>query len=249
MTERPPVNIVTAAAGLCFVALGILLLLQRAGHVELRQILDLWPVALVVLGGALAWQATRGGQVQGNSGGAIAALFWLGLLGLLFGYTADRTQRSELQREPGRVSAVAIMGGQKQFDRTGPLYGGMVTTVMGGAVLDLRQMEIGRGEEAVLDLFTVFGGTEIRVPREWTVELAATTVMGGVDDARSGDDWVEPESTEDASATGEMPPTGEVPVTDEIGSTSQVEPVAASSARPRLVITGTIVMGGLKILN
>ena len=96
------------------------------------------------------------------------------------------------------------MGGQKQFDRTGPLYGGMVTTVMGGAVLDLRQMEIGRGEEAVLDLFTVFGGTEIRVPREWTVELAATTVMGGVDDARSGDDWVEPESTEDASATGEQ---------------------------------------------
>jgi hypothetical protein len=231
MTERPPVNVVNVAAGLCFVALGILLLLHRQGYMELRQILDLWPVALVVLGGALAWQATRGGDTRGNSGGAIAALVWLGLIGLLFGYTADRTRRAEAEVGPGRVAAVAIMGGQQQFDRTGPLESGLVTTVMGGARLDLRQMTIAPGEHAVLDIFTVFGGTEIHVPPEWHVETNMMTVMGGVSDERL--DW----SDTGSSQVPAQPADSDQPV--------QI----ASTERPKLVITGTIVMGGLKLLN
>src|SRR5690606_5596732 len=69
MGTRPPgINIVNAAVGACFIALGVLLLLEGNGVVQMEQIVRLWPIGLVVLGAAAVWQASRGGDAMPRSG-------------------------------------------------------------------------------------------------------------------------------------------------------------------------------------
>ena len=51
---------------------------------------------------------------------------------------------------------------------------------MGGCELDMRDASI-KGE-AVINVFAVFGGISIKVPRDWTVILHGTPIMGGFDE-------------------------------------------------------------------
>ena len=55
-----------------------------------------------------------------------------------------------------------------------------LTAVFGGIDLDLRAADIqGR---ARVDIFTMFGGVEIKVPPTWRVQLVTLPVFGGTDD-------------------------------------------------------------------
>jgi predicted membrane protein len=51
---------------------------------------------------------------------------------------------------------------------------------MGGCELDLRHAAI--DGEAVIEIFALWGGIEIRVPEDWTVVSRVTPLLGGVDD-------------------------------------------------------------------
>ena len=53
---------------------------------------------------------------------------------------------------------------------------------MGGCEIDLRQASIEPGTEAVIDVFALWGGIEIKVPDDWTVVTRVTPLMGGVED-------------------------------------------------------------------
>lgn len=61
--------------------------------------------------------------------------------------------------------------------------GGNVTTIFGGTKLDLTQAKLAPGEN-VLELTTIFGSANIRVPQNWKVILNVTSIFGGFDDKR-----------------------------------------------------------------
>jgi len=208
------------------VAFGVLLLMQRAGTIEMRQIVELWPLVLVIVGAAVVWQGTRGGDLRG-SGACAGWLFWVVVLGLVFSHAYDRQAAAEAAAEEGAVNTFAVMSGDRRAPVEGAFRGGRITTVLGGAHLDLTRASLAPGETAVVDVFNALGGTEIRVPAHWLVEIRTTTVAGGVTDQRGArDDGLD---TGDADAAGESSATPPVP------------------ARPRLVIEGVVFMGGVAI--
>ena len=53
---------------------------------------------------------------------------------------------------------------------------------MGGCEIDLRKASIAPGTEAVIDVFAMWGGIEVKVPPDWTVITRAIPIMGGVED-------------------------------------------------------------------
>ena len=53
---------------------------------------------------------------------------------------------------------------------------------MGGINLDLRDATM-EGSEATIDVSTLMGGVNIRVPRKWRVVNRIVPVMGGVKDS------------------------------------------------------------------
>jgi hypothetical protein len=75
------------------------------------------------------------------------------------------------------VDIVAVLGGFERRISTQDFRGGEITAVMGGCALDLRGAAIVK--EAVINVFTIWGGINIKVPPDWTVILNGTPVMGG----------------------------------------------------------------------
>jgi hypothetical protein len=59
-----------------------------------------------------------------------------------------------------------------------------LTAIMGGIQIDFRQAAI--NGEAVIDLFVLMGGVEIKVPPDWVVSNQAIAIMGGAQDKTTG---------------------------------------------------------------
>ena len=61
--------------------------------------------------------------------------------------------------------------------------GGKLTSILGGAALNLVNAELAPGTH-VLDIFVLFGGCDIRVPSGMNVKVKATPIFGGFSDGR-----------------------------------------------------------------
>jgi hypothetical protein len=216
-------NLPNVALGLCVIALGVALLLHQAGAVPLEQVLRYWPVALVVIGASMLWPALRG-QTASNQGAPLAAIFWIVVLGMLFSYTFERRTTADVREDA--VNVFAMMGRDERRVPAG-FAGGRMTAVMGRADLDLRQAAVGPGQTVELDVFTLMGGGQIRVPAGWDVTIDTTTVAGGVKDQRPRRNAEENRKAGEAAA-----------------DTSQLP---ASGPSPRLLVRGIVVFGGLNI--
>ena len=73
-----------------------------------------------------------------------------------------------------------LLSGFKRRLTTPNFRGGEITALMGGCDLDLRQSSI--SGEAVVNVFSMFGGVTIKVPVDWTVVLQGTPIMGGFEE-------------------------------------------------------------------
>jgi hypothetical protein len=187
--------------GVFVIAVGVLFTLDNFGIAHARSYLHYWPAALIAMGGLKLWQSRA-------SDGLLAALLlivvgtWLlleelgmvdvdvwrlwPLLLVLFG--ASMVWRG-FHRAPGRdrpsdanstLSALAVLGGVNRGNNSRTFRGGDLTAVLGGCEIDLRQAAI--DGEAVLEVFAMWGGIEIKVPEDWTVVGRVTPILGGFDD-------------------------------------------------------------------
>jgi hypothetical protein len=182
---------------------GVLLLGDRSGLIEADQFLRFWPVGIIAVGLLVMRQSS---DRMGTTNGFVLTLIggWLlvGSLGamdlrpwefvwptiLILVGTNLMMQTYRRSREPrggddaGRASLLSAMGGAVRRWDASPFRGADMTAVMGGCELDLRQATLASGEEAVVDLFAVMGGHQIRVPETWAVVTKAVPIMGGIDD-------------------------------------------------------------------
>jgi len=155
-------------------------------HFQMR---DLWPIVLIFVG----LNVLTRGFTRGTDGQPLPA---------------PRPGRRDERFEHGsRIDASAMMSGIVLKNDSQEFSGGEINAVMGAVEIDLRQAAI--AAEAVLHLSVIMGGVEIRVPREWSVSVNGTPMLGGIEDKTS-------------------PP---------------------MTPGKRLVIEGSVIMGGVEITN
>ena len=187
--------------GVLGILLGVVYTLDNLGYVDAEQYTRYWPAGLIAIGLLKLWHSREG--VGGAFGGLLFTLagtwllleraavvrisFWeLWPMLLVFfgaylvwqGVSAPR--RRAAADENQTVTAVAVLGGVARGNNSPSFKGGDLTAFMGGCELDLRQASI--DGEAIIDVFAMWGGIEIRVPDDWTVIVKAMPLMGGVDD-------------------------------------------------------------------
>lgn len=104
-------------------------------------------------------------------------------LGLLFIFRNSLRESSVETVGDNHFDSTNILGGGKLRVTSTPLKGGKITSIMGGSEINLSKTEI-KGE-AVIDVFTLMGGAEIRTPENWNVINEVTSIMGGFEDSRS----------------------------------------------------------------
>ncbi|MFI5148298.1 MAG: LiaI-LiaF-like domain-containing protein [Bacteroidia bacterium] len=81
-----------------------------------------------------------------------------------------------------RIDSVAIFGGVRKVIVSKDFKGGEITTVFGGAEIDLSQADI--NGKVSLELTQVFGGTKIIVPPHWQIQSDMVSIMGSIEDKR-----------------------------------------------------------------
>ena len=74
-----------------------------------------------------------------------------------------------------------ILAGSDRRINSREFKGGDVSNVLGGTEIDLLEARLAPGDW-LLTVSTVLGGVEIRVPRDWRLEVQPTTMLGGIDD-------------------------------------------------------------------
>ena len=102
-------------------------------------------------------------------------------LGFLF---RNKIQSTEVINETDNFfDVVSIFGGSKQAVSGASLLGGRVTSIFGGSEVDLRSANLAPG--AAIEVFTMFGATEILVPANWNVNVEVSSIFGGFENKRT----------------------------------------------------------------
>lgn len=81
------------------------------------------------------------------------------------------------------IDTTSIFGGAKKIILTKNFKGGDIVNIFGGTELNLTQADI--EGTAVLELTTIFGGTKLVIPSNWSVKSSeVVTIFGGIEDKR-----------------------------------------------------------------
>ena len=198
-------NWARAFFGILILSLGVLFLLDNADVLDAGEAIAMWwPVPLIV-GGLLSFAANPrhwipplvlvggGAALLLRSTGVIDDLsgvfpILLVLLGILV--IAGRGFGTAMTDGGDSLNSFNVFSGSEIASHSSAFHGGRVGAVFGGAEIDLRDAV--PAPDATLDVFTAFGGVEIRVPDGWRVDIHGMPVFGGFENAtvkdRVGDD-------------------------------------------------------------
>ena len=84
-------------------------------------------------------------------------------------------------RSDDRIDAFGFFNTQQATIDSDSFRGGELAAMLGGCEIDLREAELAP-EGAVLDVFAVWGGLTVRVPKHWVLDLRVFPLMGGAED-------------------------------------------------------------------
>jgi predicted membrane protein len=199
-TERTRSLAPQLVMGLLIIVIGVLFTLENVGLIDAHDYLRFWPVGLIAIGLVKLWQGCRSGTFSGSI--FVFAGVWLllesmdivtislwNLWPMLFvlvggsmvwrGLYGRRVEENPLDSHSS-VSAMAVLAGVNRRSNSKTFRGGDLTAVMGGCQIDLTQATI--EGEAVIDVFAMWGGIELRVPENWSVSGRVTPILGGYED-------------------------------------------------------------------
>lgn len=156
--------------GAAFIAVGTLMTLNHLEVIHFRM-REWWPLLIILAGVAVIFKD----RYAPPSGEQIATNF--------SDINANDQSNPRLSNDttnPSRIDIMAMWSGNKVRNTSANFQGGELNVVMAGVELDLRGASI-QGD-AVLNVFTVWGGIEIKVPNDWTVVNNCNAILGGIDD-------------------------------------------------------------------
>lgn len=182
--------------GIALLILGTLATLDTLDVLDAEQYFDYWPLALIAIGivqlleshasrfGGAIWIVIGGWILLYNLGYIDISIWnlWPLLIVLLGVRLVIRSFRGPSSWPPtsgaNRISILALMSGNVRKTTASDFAGGDITAIMGGCEIDLRDAQIG-SEPAVIDVFALWGGVEIKVPQTWQVVSEVTPILGG----------------------------------------------------------------------
>ncbi len=188
--------------GFVIVALGVVFLLQTLGLADFSN-LTVWIPSLIVLLGVWILIASRftnwGGALILIVFGSIAQLaaldiiswsnvwrLWplaLVIVGLVIIIDRARGQDGSNTNGNEYLKLFAMFSGNSQRSTAQSFEGGDLTAVFGGVELDITDVQVAE-PPAIIHVFAMFGGMEIKASPDTLIQTHITPIFGGFEDKR-----------------------------------------------------------------
>lgn len=84
--------------------------------------------------------------------------------------------RGEIKEDT--VDDISIFGGGDKIVTSKNFKGGNITAIFGGSEINMTQCQLAEGVNSI-DVFALFGGTTIIVPKHWNVVVSVSSILGG----------------------------------------------------------------------
>lgn len=195
-------SLTRSITGLLIIAVGLSFLLTNLNVLPFSvAISDWWPM-FVIVGGVLILLNDRknylwallvialGVVFQLNQLNIIDVnpwqLFWPAVI-IIVGVsimTSHKVPRKNIAASE-REDVTAVLSGSETKVQSKDFKASRVTAVCGGVTLDLREATIKK--EATIDLFSLWGGIEIYVPKNVIVKNNTSVILGGVENNTAAD--------------------------------------------------------------
>jgi hypothetical protein len=135
----------------------------------------LWP--LLIISAGVVFQISQLGWLGVNAWSVIwpLAIIFFGL-SVLFSHGNPTKDSDELEED--KLDLLVAFSGQSARSVSKQFTGGRMNALFGGIEADLTEAKLKDGK-ADLDVMTMFGGIEIRVPETWTVKVSGLPLFGG----------------------------------------------------------------------
>jgi predicted membrane protein len=130
----------------------------------------IWPVALIVVGIFLVLRPrhrTMRNYIDDKVDTAIN----------------DAAKKEASVSEDDFVDSTSVFGGANKNIISKNFKGGDLVNIFGGTELNLTQADF--TGTATIELTTIFGGTKLIVPSNWSVKSEVVTIFGGMEDKRT----------------------------------------------------------------
>lgn len=188
--------------GVVVLAIGLGALLDTFNVFDFWPIFGTWWPVLLILGSILVFVGDRRQFIWSIVLGLVGALLLLNNLNALdvnifqliwpiiiiaagISILVNRATLPKMTKTQDTDSIGAIFSGTDTVNKSKDYKGGQVSAIFGGVQLDLRDAVIKK--EATLNVTTLCGGIEIRVPRNWRVQSSVFPILGGVENKATGD--------------------------------------------------------------
>ncbi|MBO3700721.1 LiaI-LiaF-like domain-containing protein [Roseivirga sp. E12] len=135
-------------------ALGFILVIDDWFYINIS-IWDLWPLVFIIVGITIIRRKTP--------------------------TTSDMNLGNEEEKD--LIDDTAIFSGGDKVITSRNFRGGNLTAIFGGSNIDLTTSKLS-SDSANIEIFYLFGGSKIRVPQDWNVELKVTSIFGAMTDKR-----------------------------------------------------------------
>lgn len=184
------------ALGIFLIAIGVLFLLRNLDIIDLPGYFYSWQMLLIGIG---VFNFITGNRPAGFILIAIGGVFLLPdimrfnffdlwpiiliIVGASFFFRSRKTAEGG-QMDVDSIDEIAVFGGGERYITSQNFRGGKVTAIFGGHTIDLRKVKMAPGAQSI-EVFNMFGGTNIKVPESWVVKSDVTPILGGYSDKRT----------------------------------------------------------------
>ena len=189
--------------GFFLILLGLGWVLNNLGVIDL-QLSEWWPFIIIVLG---IIHLINGKRIFNTGAWMLIAVgivfllitndileweeiwrYWPVLLIIIGISMIARRQGIHLPQSSSEdeIDGSALFSGIKRRVSSKHFRGGSISTLFGGAEIDLRDCALD-GKGALIDVSTLFGGTEIRIPESWPLDIRSSAIFGGIENKTSNE--------------------------------------------------------------
>jgi len=195
-------------AGILIIVIGVIFLLGNLDRIDVGDLLsEYWPLILVAVG---LWHILAHNFRQVGTGliliavGSVFMLIKWGILGidfwkffwpaLIISVGLWILLRPRFKGFEGKIPGYketdlddfVLFAGINRRLESKEFRGGKATALFGGIEIDFTHAKLAEGQ-ATIDLTAMFGGIDVRVPRNWKVVVDSHAILGGVGDKHSSE--------------------------------------------------------------